>query len=90
MSKKALMVWGGWEGHEPRQCVDIFAPLLQEAGFSVELSNTLDSYKDTDLMSELSLVVPVWTMGQIEREQEESDLHAMWMEEKYGYLRDEQ
>jgi type 1 glutamine amidotransferase len=21
MSKKALMVWGGWEGHEPDQCV---------------------------------------------------------------------
>ena len=29
-------------------------------------------------------------MHQIDREQGESDLHAMWMEEKYGYLRDEQ
>ena len=27
MAKKAIMVWGGWEGHEPKQCVDIFAPI---------------------------------------------------------------
>ena len=26
MAKKALMVWGGWSGHEPQQCVDMFAP----------------------------------------------------------------
>ena len=28
--KKALMVWGGWEGHEPFQCVQLFAPILLE------------------------------------------------------------
>ena len=33
--KKALFVWGGWEGHEPKQCVDIFAPWLAEQGFEV-------------------------------------------------------
>ena len=26
---KALMVWGGWAGHEPEQCVHIFKPLLE-------------------------------------------------------------
>ena len=44
--KKALFVWGGWEGHEPKQCVDIFAPWLEEQGFEVEISHTLDSYLD--------------------------------------------
>lgn len=63
------MVWGGWEGHEPKQCVDIFVPILEEEGFQVILSNTMDSYKDTDLMAGLSLIVPVWTMGTIENEQ---------------------
>ncbi len=77
MAKKALMVWGGWAGHEPKQCVDIFAPLLQEAGFDVAISDTLESYKDADMMAELSLVVPVWTMGQIEREQEQGLLNAV-------------
>lgn len=77
MAKKALMVWGGWEGHEPKQCVDVFAPLLEEAGFEVIISDTLDTYKDADLMASLSLVVPVWTMGQIEREQEQGLLNAV-------------
>ncbi|MSR83132.1 MAG: ThuA domain-containing protein [Candidatus Latescibacteria bacterium] len=75
--KKALMVWGGWLGHEPKQCVEVFAPLLEAAGFAVQISDTLDSYKNQELMQELSLVVPVWTMGTIEREQEQGLLAAV-------------
>lgn len=75
--KKALMVWGGWLGHEPKQCVEVFAPLLEAAGFAVQISDTLDTYKDQALMQELSLVVPVWTMGTIEREQEQGLLAAV-------------
>jgi len=67
--KKALMVWGGWDGHEPKQCVDIFAPWLEEQGFEVKVSDTLDAYLDEPYMRSLSLVVPVWTMGTIEGEQ---------------------
>ncbi len=44
--KSALMVWGGWEGHQPKQCVDIFAPFLREQGFEVEIADTLDAYLD--------------------------------------------
>ncbi|BCW97261.1 MAG: hypothetical protein KatS3mg024_0088 [Armatimonadota bacterium] len=75
--RKALMVWGGWDGHEPKQCVDIFAPILQDKGFEVVISDTLDSYKDADLMGSLSLIVPVWTMGTIEGEQEVGLLNAV-------------
>ncbi|MEJ5297559.1 MAG: ThuA domain-containing protein [Armatimonadota bacterium] len=75
--RKALMVWGGWDGHEPKQCVDIFAPILQEKGFEVVISDTLDSYKDADLMGSLCLIVPVWTMGTIEGEQEAGLLNAV-------------
>ena len=77
MAKKAIMVWGGWEGHEPKQCVDIFAPILEEDGFAVTISDTLDTYKDRDLMAEQDLVVPAWTMGQIEGEQEQGLLAAV-------------
>ena len=40
--KKALFVWGGWDGHEPRQCTDIFAPIMEKEGYDVEISDTLD------------------------------------------------
>jgi type 1 glutamine amidotransferase len=71
------MVWGGWEGHEPKQCVDLFAPLLEEASFSVEVSDSLDVYLDREKMNALDLVVPVWTMGQITDEQEAGLLSAV-------------
>jgi type 1 glutamine amidotransferase len=77
MSKKALMVWGGWDGHEPKQCVDIFAPYLREQGYDVTISDTLDIYLDHGKIQALDLIVPVWTMGTITREQEAGLLEAV-------------
>jgi len=75
--KKVLMVWGGWEGHQPKQTVDIFAPWLAAQGFDVEISNTLDSYLDAAKMKSLSLVVQAVTMGQITPQQEKGLLDAV-------------
>ena len=75
--KRALMVWGGWPGHEPKQCVDLFEPFLREQGFEVRISDTLDVYLDEPYMRSLSLIVPVWTMGTITREQEAGLLGAI-------------
>jgi uncharacterized protein len=75
--KKALFVWGGWEGHEPQKGVNIFAPFLQEQGYEVEIADTLDAYLDEEKMRSLSLVVPVWTMGTITREQSQGLLNAV-------------
>ncbi|HEY9075854.1 MAG TPA: ThuA domain-containing protein [Anaerolineaceae bacterium] len=67
--KKALFVWGGWEGHEPKQCVDIFAPLVAAQDYAVEISDTLDSYLDVEKLKTFDLIVQMWTMGSITREQ---------------------
>lgn len=72
-----LFVWGGWQGHEPKQCVDIFVPFFEERGYEVEVSDTLDSYLDKEKMAALSLVVPCWTMGTITKEQEKGLLEAV-------------
>ncbi len=77
VSKSALMIWGGWPGHEPKQCVDVFAPWLESQGYTVEVSDTLDAYLDTGKLSKLSLIVPVWTQGTITREQEKGLLDAV-------------
>jgi len=76
-AKKALFVWGGWEGHEPKQCVDIFAPWLEEQGFDVVISHSLDSYLDKELMQSLDLIVQSFTMAEINREQEKGLLEAV-------------
>jgi type 1 glutamine amidotransferase len=75
--KNALMVWGGWEGHEPRQTVERFAPFLKESGFDVRIESSMDVYTDADYMNSLSLVVPIWTMGSISPEQEKGLLAAV-------------
>ena len=75
--KAVLMVWGGWDGHEPKQCIEVFAPYLQGQGYDVEIAETLDVYLDRDKMTALSLVVPCWTMGQITGEQEKGLLDAV-------------
>lgn len=67
--KSALVVWGGWEGHEPKQCVDVFIPWLKEQGYAVTVSDSLDAYLDPGLRN-LSVIVPCWTMGEISAEQE--------------------
>lgn len=67
--KSALFVWGGWDGHEPKQCVDIVAPLVEQAGFQVEISDTLDVYLDVERLKTFDLIVQVWTMGKITPEQ---------------------
>ncbi len=75
--KKVLIVWGGWDGHEPKQTTQIFVDVLGAEGFDVILSDTMDSYKDTELMRSLSLIVPCWTMGTIEREQNQGLMQAV-------------
>lgn len=66
--KKSLVVWGGWDGHEPEAVAGLFREILEAEGFSVTLSDTLDSFVSEDL-SAFDLIVPVWTMGQISGEQ---------------------
>ena len=63
--KKALIVWGGWDGHEPKQCADIFEPYLKSQGYEVIVSNTLAAYTDQELMKSLNLIVPIWTMSSV-------------------------
>lgn len=77
MSRKALICWGGWSGHEPEQCANIFAPILENEGFEVEISDTLDTYLDAEKMQSLSLIVPIWTMSTITKEQERGLLDAI-------------
>lgn len=75
--KKALFVFGGWEGHSPVFARDFFVPWMRDVGFDVTVSDNLDVYADADLMSELDVVVQIWTMGQIKEEQEKGLLAAV-------------
>jgi uncharacterized protein len=69
MDRKALVVWGGWEGHEPEKVARICERELSRHRFSVEVAGTLDAFRDVEKLRALSLIVPVWTMGTIAPDQ---------------------
>ncbi len=75
--KTALLVWGGWEGHEPRECVARFEPFLAEKEFNITLCDSLDVFSDKEMLSTYDLIVPCWTMGTLTAEQESGLLHAI-------------
>jgi type 1 glutamine amidotransferase len=62
--KRALIVWGGWEGHEPRQCAAIIERMLTEDGVAVTLADSTAAFADPTL-GELDLIVPVITQSTI-------------------------
>jgi uncharacterized protein len=75
--KRALIVRGGWDGHEPQKVSELFASMLRGNGFEVEISETLDSFLDAGRIASLDLIVPVWTMGKISEPQLKSVLEAV-------------
>jgi type 1 glutamine amidotransferase len=75
--KRVLFVWGGWMGHEPDKCRDIFVPWMESEGAKVLVSDTLEAYVTNDLKKDFDLIVQVWTMGQITGNQEKALLEAV-------------
>lgn len=68
MSKRALIVYGGWDGHQPDLVAELFEQMLRESGVETVRENTLDAFVGHDLMG-FDLIVPIWTMGEITPEQ---------------------
>ncbi len=69
---KALITWGGWDGHEPDKVAALMAEDLQGAGMEVVVSDTLACLDDAAALAGLALIVPVWTMASIGKAQSEN------------------
>jgi type 1 glutamine amidotransferase len=63
-----LITWGGWDGHQPQQIAELFRTILQNDGMQVEFHDTMDCLDDAEYLKTLDLIVPVWTMSQIEKQ----------------------
>jgi len=75
--KKVLYVYGGWAGHEPEQCRDIFVPWLKSEGAEVFVFDNLSCYEDSVLMSKVDLIIQHFTQGEISGKQEKGLLDAV-------------
>ena len=66
--REALIVWGGWSGHEPEQCAAVVKDILEDDGFKVRVENSTEAFADPSVL-DLSLVVPIVTMSKIAKEE---------------------
>jgi type 1 glutamine amidotransferase len=69
-SMRALLVRGGWDGHEPVACTELFRDFLEGNGFRVRTADSLAVYADRDLLGRTDLIVQCWTGGRLTPEQE--------------------
>lgn len=65
--REALIVWGGWPGHEPEACAAVIAGMLRDEGMTVHVTDDFAAFGDPSV-HRMSLVVPVITRAQIARE----------------------
>ena len=66
--KKAWILQGGWDGHQPALVAKRFAGLLERHDFDVQVFDTLDCLADAYALGQVDLLVPCWTMGSIDRQ----------------------
>jgi type 1 glutamine amidotransferase len=75
--RKVLFTYGGWPGHEPEKFKDYMVAWLKEEGAEVLVHGNLEPYADKTVMSSIDLVIQVFTMAQITKEQEKGLLEAI-------------
>lgn len=69
--KSALIVYGGWNGHDPEECAAIYRRWLHEDGYSVRTATETSAFADPSI-HDLSLIIPIYTMSKIEKEEAEN------------------
>jgi uncharacterized protein len=74
--RSALIVYGGWAGHEPEECAAIYRRWLHEDGFSVQMATETAAFADPSI-HELSLIIPIYTMSKIEKAEVENLTRAV-------------
>ena len=69
MTRHALVVRGGWDGHMPVETTDSFIPFLEANGFDVRVEEGTAVYTDDAYLETVDLIVQVNTMSSITGEE---------------------
>jgi uncharacterized protein len=64
MTRKAMIVWGGWPGHDPDLCASMIRGWLVREGFDVRIETKTECFLDPAI-KDLSLIIPIYTMSTI-------------------------
>ena len=75
--KKALIFWGGWDGHEPEKVSFRFEQILKRNGFSVDRHEGVECLASAEKLLAYDLIVACVTMSSLPRECEKSISYAV-------------
>lgn len=60
--KRVLIIWGGWEGHNPENVANKLKELLMDRGYMVDSTSRLGALLNGNL-NDYSVIIPVWSCG---------------------------
>jgi type 1 glutamine amidotransferase len=66
---RALIVRGGADFHDPIGTTDSFRAFLEASGYQVDISDSLDVYRDAGVMAAADLIIQCWTGGELTEHQ---------------------
>ena len=75
--KNVLIVWGGWEEHQPEKFSNIIESWLNDISANVVVENGLDIYSNYDELMKFDLIIQSVTMSSIKPQQEKNLLKAI-------------
>lgn len=67
--KRALIFWGGWDGHQPESIARRFQSELATHAIEATLSDTLSCLDDAEALHRYDVIIPYWTMGSLTPDQ---------------------
>jgi type 1 glutamine amidotransferase len=67
--QQALVVRGGWEGHQPVKATDLYIPFLEGSGFDVRVEESPKVYADAEVMAATDLILQCVTMSEIGKDE---------------------
>jgi type 1 glutamine amidotransferase len=67
--KTALVVRGGWDGHQPVEATELFIPYLIKNGYEVRIEESPAVYADAAVMAEVDVIMQCMTMSTIEADE---------------------
>ena len=63
--RSALIVRGGWDGHQPVETTNSMIPFLEKNGFTVRIEESPAVYTDADYLATVDLILQINTMASI-------------------------
>jgi len=81
----ALIIYGGWDGHEPTQVANVLKEQLVKSGFGVKMRKRLNALDNLDFLAAFDLIVLEWTMGRTRKSERIGNLCKVVREHGVGF-----